>query len=545
MYGTEKFKRPNKYAGACAGCGERVQSGEGHLGRDEDAGKWLVVCTPCANGEPVKVEPVEQVEEFPLTDEQQHIVDEFATGESLVVQAGAGTGKSTTLVAIAKSTDRVGTYLAFNKDIVTAASKKLPKNVTAFTGHGLAYQAVGKQYSRKIRQSKRLKSHEVAKWLGIKAFTWQFAGESHTLSPGALAAYVQQAIKRFCQGADPAPVAAKHLPHIVGLDQEGKHTRRDKLVELLQPAIDKAWADLQNVDGVLPFGHDHYLKIWALGTPIIPGEFILFDEAQDADKVIIDVVKRQNKQVVWVGDSQQQIYDWRGAVDALSNVGVDNVAYLTYSFRFGEGIAEVANSILGSIESAKLRLVGKGAPSTIGAHSKPNAVICRTNAGAIGAVLSARADGLSAVLVGKNDDIAYFVKSVIALQSGRRTEHPELACFASWEEVEDFVQNDPSGADLQLWVNLFKKFSPYEVLDAVSSTVKLADADVVVTTAHKSKGLEWDVVQLAGDFPVNDPDKGKELTDADKRLLYVAATRAQKHLDYENCAAVVDIVAGR
>lgn len=539
MYSIETFNRPNKYAGKCPGCNRWVASGAGHLGRDEDAGKWLAVCAQCATGEQVIEETT--TETFPLTDEQKHIVQLFTdTTEDIAVQAGAGTGKSTTLIALANSTDRQGQYIAFNRDIVDAAAKKLPRNVQANTAHSIAFQAVGKAYAARL-DSKRMKSHEIAKWLGIKAFTWSFAGESHTLTPGALAAYVQQAIKRFCNSADLAPIAAKHFPHINGLDQETKTTRRDRLHRIIQPAIDKAWSDIENVNGVLPFNPDHYLKLWALGNANIPGDFILVDEAQDMSPVMIDVVRRQNKQVVWVGDSQQQIYDWRGAVNALDNIGADNTAFLTHSFRFGPAVADVANLILDTIESAKLRLVGKGGESTTGAHNKPNAVVCRTNAGAIGAVLAARANGLKAVLVGKNKDIAAFVNAVIALQSGRRTEHFELACFESWDEVEDFVRNDPSGQELAMWVNLFKKYTPYDVLDAVSGSTTLADADLVATTAHKSKGLEWDTVQLAGDFPKNDPDKGTVLTDSDKRLLYVAATRAKKHLDFEDCAAITEL----
>lgn len=546
MYLVEKFKRPNKFGGKCAGCDRWIESGDGHLGRDEDASKWLVVCTPCANGEPIVDTPVAEVaaDEFPLTDEQEHIVEQFNTGESLVVQAGAGTGKTTTLVALANSTTRNGTFIAFNKDIVTSARKKLPKNVQAFTGHGLAYATVGKQYSKRLKDSKRLKSHEIAKWLGVKSFSWQFAGEVHTLTPGALGAYVRQAILKFCASADREPNAATHLPHITGLDQAGSWDRRNRLCKQLQPIIEKAWADINDVNGVLPFSHDHYFKIWALGTPQIPGEFILVDEAQDSNPVLIDAVQRQNKQTVWVGDSQQQIYDWRGAVDALTSTGVANVAFLRKSFRFGPEVAEVANAILSTIESAELRLIGQGAPGSTGPTNNPNAVICRTNAGAIGAVLAARAAGLTAALVGKNEDIAYFVRSVIDLQNGRKTEHPELACFGSWREVEEFVQNDPAGEELALWVNLFGKFSPEDVLSAVTGT-KVEDADVVVTTAHKSKGLEWDTVQLCGDFPQADPEKGKELTDSDRRLLYVASTRARKHLDFEDCAAVADLIYGR
>lgn len=48
----------------------------------------------------------------------------------------------------------------------------------------------------------------------------------------------------------------------------------------------------------------------------------------------------------------------------------------------------------------------------------------------------------------------------------------------------------------------------------------------MITTAHKSKGLEWDNVELSDDFP--DPYFNKN--DEEKRLFYVAMTRAKKNL---------------
>jgi ATP-dependent exoDNAse (exonuclease V) beta subunit len=59
--------------------------------------------------------------------------------------------------------------------------------------------------------------------------------------------------------------------------------------------------------------------------------------------------------------------------------------------------------------------------------------------------------------------------------------------------------------------------------------------DVVVTTAHKSKGLEWDRVKIGPDFrgPKTDPKTGEvEMPSAEEnRLAYVAVTRARKELD--------------
>jgi len=57
-----------------------------------------------------------------------------------------------------------------------------------------------------------------------------------------------------------------------------------------------------------------------------------------------------------------------------------------------------------------------------------------------------------------------------------------------------------------------------------------SQADLVISTAHKAKGREWDRVQLASDFPARD-----RCDDADRKLLYVAVTRAKLVLDVTRC----------
>lgn len=65
-----------------------------------------------------------------------------------------------------------------------------------------------------------------------------------------------------------------------------------------------------------------------------------------------------------------------------------------------------------------------------------------------------------------------------------------------------------------------------------NSTDDQSKADVTVSTVHRSKGLEWDVVMLEEDFPdIFDTEKinGEKLVD-ELNLLYVGATRAKKVL---------------
>jgi superfamily I DNA/RNA helicase len=74
--------------------------------------------------------------------------------------------------------------------------------------------------------------------------------------------------------------------------------------------------------------------------PDAPGDFILYDEAQDADPCVAGIVLAQRgKQLIAVGDESQAIYGWRGATDAMKNWPAAHRVALTQSFRFGPAVA--------------------------------------------------------------------------------------------------------------------------------------------------------------------------------------------------------------
>jgi superfamily I DNA/RNA helicase len=546
----------NKFPGTC-GCGTAVAAGAGFRSARPVDGKWVVYCLPCA-GAPV-ASPVQDRPALQLTEEQQRIVELFEAGADLAVEAGAGTGKTTTLIAIAASTKRSGSYIAFNRAIVAEASAKFAAqapNVGCATVHSLAFRSVGRKFSHRLpkggKGQRRLRSDEVARRLDIDPFFWTVTGSDgnesrKVLQPSALASYATQAIKKFCNSADLEPSARSHCKYVDGIDladEDGRRTyaNNDRLRAQLEPAVAKLWADLSDPAGQLPFQADVYLKLWALSeNPVIPGEFILIDEAQDLSPVMTQILEKQSAQLVFVGDSQQAIYGWRGAVNALENVPADQTAFLTHSFRFGPEVADVANKILSQIASAKLRIVGRGKPGVLGplpADVERHAILNRSNAGAIASVLGALATGKQPHLVGGGAEVEAFTKAAKSLQAGQGTDHPDLAGFDTWTEVQDYVENDPSGEDLKLLVNLIDKYGVDEVLRAVANSTPEARADVVVSTAHKAKGREWDYVVLGSDFNPNRTD------DEELRLLYVAATRAKLHLDFTVCEPVRRLVAG-
>ena len=94
----------------------------------------------------------------------------------------------------------------------------------------------------------------------------------------------------------------------------------------------RAWADIADPNSnKIFFDHDDYLKIWALSDPRLNFDTIFFDEAQDINPVLKKVIQDQDAQIIVVGDSNQAIYEFRGAVDALRDWPADVVLPLTQS----------------------------------------------------------------------------------------------------------------------------------------------------------------------------------------------------------------------
>ena len=71
---------------------------------------------------------------------------------------------------------------------------------------------------------------------------------------------------------------------------------------------------------------DVYLKVWAQTSPRIDSDFVLFDEAQHSDGVMLWLLNQQtHAQTIFVGDPYEQIFEWRGAVNAMAQISAGKV----------------------------------------------------------------------------------------------------------------------------------------------------------------------------------------------------------------------------
>lgn len=470
-----------------------------------------------------------------LTDEQTEYVDQYRRGTDLVVEAGAGTGKSSTLRAGAEAINRRAVYVAYNKSTADDAKRSFPWHVECSTAHSLAYRALGKRYHKRMQQSARQPmpvTAEILARLNPAAFE---IGLDAGLSRRGVAQLALKTLANWCCSSEPL-ILPIHTP--------------DDIARLLQPDEQKAaiasavmlaataWNDLQHDDksdkGELRYEHDHYLKAWALTKPRLTVDAVLFDEAQDANPVLAGIVESQtHAQRVAVGDTCQAINGWNGARDYLS-VWPWTRLLLSQSFRFGPAVAELANVWLTALDGP-IRLRGFDALDTaVGYCPEPDAVLCRGNLAALIAADREINDGRRTAMVGGTSDVKRLAYAARDLQAGKPTDHPQLYLFKDWDALREHAEEE--GSDLLTFVKMIDRFGPNWVLRVCDGLVpESADPDVVLSTVHKAKGREWPRVLIANDFPQpGDVDKaGKPVpyTRDEAMLAYVAVTRARELLD--------------
>jgi F-box DNA helicase 1 len=472
-----------------------------------------------------------------LTPEQKTVVNqEVERGAALKIVAYAGTGKTTTFVEYANARfDSPMLYLAFNKSVETEAKERFGPNVRPRTVHALAYGVFGRNF-RNIR--------------GLRYFTVMKLLKADVYG----ATLVSKTLDNWWNSADPI-ITKKHA----AADELKRYKPgyEDQLVK----GANFIWSIMQKDNDQLSMTHSGYLKLYQLSQPRITSETILLDEAQDCNPVTLDIVNRQRAfgtRVLLCGDPYQQIYSWRGAIDAMNMVEAPTL-YLTQSFRFGNEIARVANQILSLFFNCTVPVIGRKdiqdeLPVQLPKDERYT-IICRTNVEIFRQALRCAEQQLPICMVG-GDGFTGFLEAVMDvyyLYCGNRKaiRDRQIAFFKHFDDLVEFAaaRLDP---ELQARVSIVseqKDRTPTSV-ETIRKMITVARlAKVFLVTAHKAKGLEWDNVMLADDFsdlfddegdllPVSTGDSEEDLRRGYARaiprdevnLLYVAATRAKKRL---------------
>lgn len=459
------------------------------------------------------------------TIEQAAIVEAAVAGHNVAVQALAGCAKSSTLYLIAKALPQKRIlYMAFNKAIVEEATGKMPSNCVCKTVHSIAYGYSNPSIIKKLR-GKKPYNPQLATDLGLSFITVvdEF-NEDVRLSPLRLLGWVRKTVLRYMQSSDKV-LTKKHTyidPDYFDMTHIG-----DAFSEVLI-AAKKLWEIYINPDNPMAVPHDVYLKLFGLSGVDMGYDLILTDESADVNGAMYSILDSQkNSQKVYCGDSYQKIYSFTGSVELKPD---DSFVCLTLgtSFRYGQGVADNAQIILDKLGCPQ-KLIGLGKPTEVDELRIPDAIICRTNATVLSEYINLKQShpSLKVNITCDTQQILDFANALIELDEKGKTYHHLLKGFVSSGQLYNWIKatDEDVDVDLERLARLCRKVGVEKISVVLEEHIDHKHADVTITTAHKSKGLEWNCVKLSHDFPV--VLASEDNVDEELRLFYVASTRAK------------------
>jgi F-box protein, helicase, 18 len=466
----------------------------------------------------------------------------------LKVNAVAGSGKTSTLMAYAAHRPKMKIlYLAFNKSVKIEAEHKLKQlgisNVAVATAHSLALSF--------LRGRNLTINHN-----GYNAFQLRSLLKIHMkdlITEMRFCKHVLGLSSFFCNSNAQRVVDVDYAGTLSDVNEIAfwaKH--HDKLILETRRFLGEMRA--QKIEAT----HEYYLKEFQLQSPKYNYDVIFFDEGQDASPVMLDVFLNQKCTKVIVGDEFQQIYGWRYAENALKQVPFDRLA-LNTSFRFQQPIADLSIEILktkvhvndGNTDFAVPAIKGMGKSTSLTNH----AILGRTNSGILVRAINMLEDKevKKVYFEGNFNSYAYAdeggsIYDVLDLYLGKKRSirDPLIKSFSDFVDLEQYAdQTGDTGLkgviDL---VKNYKKELPKLIKKIKDHHVDDKDklkADVIFSTVHKAKGMEYDEVTLLADFLGEEKLKavverfGDEVDlkklDEDINILYVATTRAKTKLN--------------
>lgn len=493
---------------------------------------------------------------------QQAIFVEVKRGPSaphLIVNALAGTGKSTTIEEAICATDEGDRVLAcaFNKSIADALEARLPEGVHCKTFHKLGLQVLAKSRGY-FPETKNFYVHDLAR-NALKSLPYKEQKEAVS----AVAKLVSRAKGGLIAYAD----AIDQLVDEMGLEI---HKRlRAPVVKtaaaIMAASADPAWRCI-NFDDMV------YLPV-IQALPLPTYDWVFVDETQDLNPgqlMMIRSMALAGARIVAVGDPNQAIYGWRGAdKEAMGRMKRElsaTVLPLSICYRCPTSVIAEAQRLVPSIEASPTAEAGLVATVSmtrcIDEATPGDFVISRTNAPLIRLCHTWLKDGVRARIRGR--DIGEGLTSWIK-RSGAGSIKELRETVTAWEGEEvkrlddlgrDFTAVTDKAACLLALADckptIAELLSHIEELFAVCDDDGVAHNFIELSSTHRAKGLEADVVWLLRDTfmqsrwtpLVGEPREGekvwkkasgnfvKRMGSEEGNLFYVAVTRARKELYY-------------
>lgn len=464
---------------------------------------------------------------------------ESGTGNA-IVEAVAGSGKSTTIIEAMKLVRGSSIFLAFNKSI---ADELKAKGVNARTFHSLCFGVVlNAVRGRVLEQDKLKKLLREAKEDGslsdydhklYSSFAMRLVGLARQVGMGFLTQDTFANWMEIC------------LHHDIEPESDSADIGRG--IELARELLD--WS---NNDPRVDFDDMLYIAVRdRLSLPKF--DFVFVDEAQDTNMIqreILRMIMKPNSRMVAVGDPAQAIYGFRGAdANSLRLIAEEFNAEtlpLSISYRCARSVVSYAQQWVNHIQAADNAPEGEvnereydWSPEDFGAN---DLVVCRKTAPLISLAFKCIRFNVPAQVMGR--DIGQGLKGLIKKMNPKNIDDlgVKLTKFQEREVAKALKEEDDKrveqiqdkvGSILFLIDALREDRRNLQGLEAGIDYLFKDKANAVrLATIHKAKGLEADTVWWLdrSECPsrwARQPHQQQE----EINLCYVAATRAKRVLN--------------
>lgn len=486
------------------------------------------------------------------TPEQLTII-EAARTSNVAVKADAGTGKTTTLKAISANFGFAHLALAFNATTAREMMDKLPPQAKPMTFHSFGWNLAKASglFGSNINKVSKFKTANILKddlnlsdddmLQDTRSLIDTMA--AHCIMPDYLSHlsafdFVSRSdIAALAQQFPNADIDAVYGYWRIAIDrlvQKGEINFNEMLIAPVLFNITPRWIkDPRNYKSEIP----------------VP-RTVLVDECQDLSAVQHDLIRRIDpSRVIAVGDPNQAIYGWRGALttsfEDIVSLFSCNVLPMTINWRCSRNVIAHANTLVPSItahDGAPEGLVVDLDDIDLTAYGLGDAIICRNNAPLVKLGFRyirehGRIPFMNKGADGDGSGFGYQIKSRYRKLRGD-TVTAKLTDLERWYNKRVAKQTG-SSADhtTDIYECVKAVLSHRGDLTTIDRMFGLGDdkgkpADVTLSTGHRAKGMEWTNVHfLRSDLIPSRRCTTPETIQQEQNLKYVIITRAKQNLD--------------
>lgn len=454
------------------------------------------------------------------TAEQEHILQLLHnTKSNLLINALAGTGKTSTLELIQNAALPPVLCVAFNRRIADEMAKRFKSTTTVRTFNGLGHRIWASACANRLavdpKKCQDLLRNAIAplpKSNRSEAYDifWEI------ISAIGLAKSLGYVPERYFPNARRLCTRETLLNRF---EEDLSPLGQDLLDEVLVASIKAAYAG--NVD----YNDQVYMPALFGGTyPRFP--LVLIDEAQDLSPVNHEMLRHlRHSRIVAVGDPNQSIYGFRGAVQSgMASLKAEfemTEADLSVSFRCPSNIAKAVHWRVPNMRWIKEggRVAHLRNPS-LSSFIDGSAIICRNNAPLFALAMRLLRSGRS-VNVSGSDIGPKIIGIMRKLGPETLTKQEVLNAIDCWL-AEKLAKQSTTASDIADCMRVFAGFGA-NLSQACSYAEHLfkQQGTVQLLTGHKAKGLEWPTVYHLDPFLLGDSEQ-------ELNLRYVIQTRAME-----------------